>query len=139
MTSLSCRLTQIRRPSSEIKFRVVEMKLPRFSTAISANRYAEDGVEYFSVFLVPAISATVPASVAALSIIFIIIFNNNNYYYCQTLFLSRASVCSSLACSSSALSRSRDRDVVSRSTLVADTPSCDVTSLSCRWRSSSAD
>ena len=63
MTSLSCRLTQIRRPSSEIKFRVVEMKLPRFSTAIGANRYAEDGVEYFSVFLVPAISATVPASV----------------------------------------------------------------------------
>ena len=60
--------TQIRRPSSEIKFRVVEvLKTPRFSTAIGSNPYAEDRVEYFSVFLVVAISATVPASVAALS------------------------------------------------------------------------
>jgi len=60
--------TQIRRPSSEIKFRVVEvLKTPRFSTAIGSNLYAEDRVEYFSVFLVVAISATVPASVAALS------------------------------------------------------------------------
>ena len=31
------------------------------------ERYAEDRVEYFSVFLVAAMSATVPASVAALS------------------------------------------------------------------------
>jgi len=44
--------TQIRRPSSEIKFRVVELKTPRFSTAIGSNRYAEDRVEYLSVFLV---------------------------------------------------------------------------------------
>jgi len=42
--------TQIRRPSSEIKFRVVELKTPRFSTAIGSNLYAEDRVEYFSVF-----------------------------------------------------------------------------------------
>jgi len=54
---------QIRRPSSEIKFRVVELKTPRFSAAIGSNLYAE----YFFVFLVAAISATVPASVAALS------------------------------------------------------------------------
>jgi len=47
----------------------VELKTPRFSTAIGSNRYAEDRVEYFSVFLVAVISATVPASVAALSII----------------------------------------------------------------------
>ena len=51
--------------SSEIKFRVVELKVPRFSTAVGSNMYAEDRVEYFSVFLVAAISATV--SVAALS------------------------------------------------------------------------
>ena len=57
-----------RRPSSEIKFRVVKLKTPRFSTAIGSNLYAEDRVKYFSVFLVAAISATVPASVhAALS------------------------------------------------------------------------
>jgi len=42
--------TQIRRPSSEIKFRVVELKTPRFSTAIGSNLYAEDIVKYFSVF-----------------------------------------------------------------------------------------
>ena len=54
-------------PSSEIKFRVVELKVPRFSTAVGSNMYAEDRVESFSVFLVAAISATVPASVAALS------------------------------------------------------------------------
>jgi len=54
-------------PSSEIKFRVVELKVPRFSTAVGSNMYAEDRVEYFSVFLVAAISATVLASVAALS------------------------------------------------------------------------
>ena len=36
--------TQIRRPSSEIKFRVVERKTPRFSTAIGSNLYAEDRV-----------------------------------------------------------------------------------------------
>jgi len=47
--------SQIRRPSSEIKFRVVELKTPRFSTAIGSNLYAEDGVEYFSVFLVAVI------------------------------------------------------------------------------------
>jgi len=52
----------------EIKFRFVELKVPRFSTAVGSNLYAEDKVEYFSVFLmVAAISATVPASVAALS------------------------------------------------------------------------
>ena len=39
--------TQIRRPSSEIKFRVVELKTPRFSTAIGSNLYAEDRVEYY--------------------------------------------------------------------------------------------
>ena len=33
--------TQIRRPSSEIKFRVVELKTPRFSTAIGSNLYAK--------------------------------------------------------------------------------------------------
>jgi len=49
------------------KVRVVELKTPRFSTAIGSNLYAEDTVEYFSVFLVAAISAIVPASVAALS------------------------------------------------------------------------
>ena len=40
-----------------------------FYTAIGSNLYAEDRVEYFSVFLVAVISATVglPASVAALS------------------------------------------------------------------------
>ena len=59
--------TKIRRPSSEIKFRVVELKTPRFSTATGSNLCAEDRVEYFSVFLVAVISATIPASVAALS------------------------------------------------------------------------
>ena len=59
--------TQIRRPSSEIKFRAVELKTPRFSTAIGSNLYAEDRVEKFSVFLAAVISATIPASVAALS------------------------------------------------------------------------
>ena len=59
--------SQIRRPSSEIKLRVVELMTPRFSTAIGSNLYAEDRVEYFSVILVAVISATVPASVAALS------------------------------------------------------------------------
>ena len=49
-----------------MKFRVVELKTPRFSTAIGSNLYAEDRVD-FSVFLVAAIYATVPASVAALS------------------------------------------------------------------------
>jgi len=58
---------QIRQPSSEMEFRVVELKTPRFSTAIGSNLYAEDRVDYFSVFLVAAIYATVPASVAALS------------------------------------------------------------------------
>jgi len=48
-----------------MKFRVVKLKMPR--TAIGSNLYAEDRVEYFSVFLVAAISATVPAYVAALS------------------------------------------------------------------------
>ena len=38
----------------------------KVSTAIGSNLYAEDRVEYFSVFLVAVISATVPASVAAL-------------------------------------------------------------------------
>jgi len=50
-----------------IKFRVVELKTPGFSTAIGSNLYAKDRVEYFSVFLMAVISATVPASVAALS------------------------------------------------------------------------
>ena len=50
-----------------IKFRFVELKTPRCSTAIGSNRYAEDRVEYFSVFLVAATSDTVPASGAALS------------------------------------------------------------------------
>jgi len=49
------------------KVRVVQLKTPRFSTAIGSNLYAEDRVEYLSVFLVAAISAIVPASVAALS------------------------------------------------------------------------
>ena len=48
-------LAQIRRPSSEIKFRVVELKTPRFSTGIGSNLYADDRVEYFFVFLVAAI------------------------------------------------------------------------------------
>ena len=39
--------TQIRRPSSEIKFRVVELKTPRFSTAIGSYLYAEDRVKYY--------------------------------------------------------------------------------------------
>ena len=34
----------------EIKFRVVELKTPRFSTAIGSNLYPEDRVEYFSVY-----------------------------------------------------------------------------------------
>jgi len=38
-----------------MKFRVVELKTPRFSTAIGSNLYAEDRVEYFSVFLVASI------------------------------------------------------------------------------------
>jgi len=59
--------TQIRRPSSEIEFRVVELKTPRFSIAIGSNRYAEDKVEYFYVFLVAVMYAIGPASVAALS------------------------------------------------------------------------
>jgi len=68
LSHLLCEQSQIRRPSSEIKFRVVQLKTPRFSTpAIGSNLYAEDRVEYFSVFLVAAISATVPASGAALS------------------------------------------------------------------------
>ena len=50
-----------------MKFRAVELKMPRFSSAIGSNLYAEDRVEYLSVFLVAAISVTVPASVAALS------------------------------------------------------------------------
>ena len=37
----------------------MELKTPRFSTAIGSNLYAEDRVEYFSVFLVAVISATV--------------------------------------------------------------------------------
>jgi len=43
--------TQIRRPSSEIKFRVVELNTPGFFTAIGSNLYAEDRVKYFSVLL----------------------------------------------------------------------------------------
>ena len=50
-------LPQIRRPSWEIKFRVVELKTLRFSTAIGLNLYAEDRVEYFSVFLVASVAA----------------------------------------------------------------------------------
>jgi len=37
----------------------VELKTPRFATAIGSNLYAEDRVEYFSVFLVALISATI--------------------------------------------------------------------------------
>ena len=33
-----------------VEFRVVELKKPRFSTAIGSNLYAEDSVEYFSVY-----------------------------------------------------------------------------------------
>jgi len=44
----------------------VELTTPRFSTAIGSNLYAEDRVEYFSVFLVAVISATVPANRNAL-------------------------------------------------------------------------
>ena len=40
--------TQIRRPISEIKFRVVELKTPRFSTAVGSNLYAEDIVSNIS-------------------------------------------------------------------------------------------
>jgi len=57
--------TQIRRPSSEIKFRVVELKTPRFSTAIGCMLRIGSSISLF--FLVAVISATVPASVAALS------------------------------------------------------------------------
>jgi len=39
----------------------------KISTATGSNLNAEDRVEYFSVFLVAAISATVPASASALS------------------------------------------------------------------------
>ena len=46
----------------------MELKASRFTTAIGSNRYAEDRVEYFSVFLVAAISATVPAPVAAVNV-----------------------------------------------------------------------
>ena len=53
--------------NSAAEFGVVELKTPRFSTAIGSNLYEEDRVEYFSVFLVAVISATVPASMAALS------------------------------------------------------------------------
>jgi len=49
------------------KFTVEEPDAPRFSTAIGSNLYTENKVEYFSVFLVAAMSATVPAFVAALS------------------------------------------------------------------------
>ena len=34
--------TKIRRPSSDIKFTVVKLKTPRFSTAIGSNMYAKD-------------------------------------------------------------------------------------------------
>ena len=44
---------QIRRPSSEIKFRVVELKTPRFSTAIGSNLYAEDRVAYLFSWWLP--------------------------------------------------------------------------------------
>ena len=44
--------TQIRRPSSEIKFTDVELKPPRFPTAIGSNLYAKDRVEYFSVSII---------------------------------------------------------------------------------------
>jgi len=64
---LTSHIPQIRRPSSEIKSRVVELKTPRFSTATGSNLYVEDRVEYFYVLLVAAILATVPAPVAALS------------------------------------------------------------------------
>ena len=50
---------------SESKFSVDELNKSRFSTAIGWTRYVEDSDEYFSVFLVGAISATVPASMAA--------------------------------------------------------------------------
>jgi len=41
--------------------------VPRFSTAIGSNMYVDGREEYFAVFLEAAILATVPASVAALS------------------------------------------------------------------------
>ena len=49
------------------KFRVVELKTPRFSTAIGSNLYAEDRGSSISLLAVISLSATVPASVAALS------------------------------------------------------------------------
>jgi len=51
MKSLSHLLCEIRRPSSEIKFRVVELKTPRFSTAIGSNLYSENRVEYLLLLL----------------------------------------------------------------------------------------
>jgi len=65
----------------EIKFRVVELKTPRFSTAIGSNLYAKDRVEYFSVFLVAVISATVPASVAALSLLLLSYYERTFHYH----------------------------------------------------------
>jgi len=54
-------------PSSERKFKDEELNTQRFSTAVGSDLYASDRVEDFSVLLVAAISATVLASVAALS------------------------------------------------------------------------
>jgi len=50
----------------------VELKTPRFSTAISSNLYAEDRVEYFSVFLV---------AVGWSEVIIIIIIEDWTVYY----------------------------------------------------------
>jgi len=54
--------TQIRRPSSEIKFRVVKLKTPKFSTAIGSNLHAEDRVGYlyfyyYYYFLTPVLNS----------------------------------------------------------------------------------
>ena len=40
------------------KFRVVELKTSRFSNAIGSNLYAEDRVEYFSVYVIIIIIIT---------------------------------------------------------------------------------
>jgi len=46
----------------------VELKTPTLSTVIGSNLYAEDRVEYFSVFLAAAISATVPVRLASVDV-----------------------------------------------------------------------
>jgi len=52
-------LSLIRRPRSESTFSVDELNAPRFSTAMGSNKYVEESDEYFSVFLVAAMSTVV--------------------------------------------------------------------------------